>query len=428
MTTSDRLLDLAHLAVALGTALAVAAVGRRAARGARQPEVIGEIMAGLLVGPALVRLLGERTFETLLPGNIRDGLHLIAEAGLVLFMVGLAHELRLGSLRPSARTTGWVVAGSLLPTMVLGALLAGWLVHANDHHVRGDAPLPSLVLTLSVCLSITAVPVLARILTDRAMTETAPGRTALTSAIVIDSVAWLTLAVAVGLRTGRLGGFLGSLAALTAGLAVTYTLRRLLGGRRAERVCGRHPAGAAVLIGAMAIVMALVLEGAGMTAVFGAVLAGLAVPARKTSPWTRAVASVTRTGRILLPVFFVVSGLTVLTRGLDSTPFLLIVLTTLLGIIGKVLGGYAGARLGGYGHWEGLRVGALMNTRGLTEIIVLQVAYDAGILTRPIFVAFLVMALVTTALTSPLLQLVDRAVPRRAVRLARPAPASRGAL
>ncbi|WP_405847088.1 cation:proton antiporter [Streptomyces sp. NBC_01518] len=428
MTALDHMLDLVHLAAALGAAVALAVVGRRAARRAHQPEVIGEIMAGLLVGPALVRLLGERTFDTLLPGNIRDGLHLVAEAGLVLFMVGLAHELRLGSVRPSARTTSWVVAGSLLPTMTLGALLAGWLVLADDQQVRGDAPLPSFVLTVAVCLSITAVPVLARILTDRAMTETAPGRIALTSAIVIDAIAWLTLAVAVGLRTGRLSAFLGSLAALTAGLAVTYVLRRLLSGRRAEGLCGRHPAGAAVLIGSTAIVLALALEEVGMTAVFGAVLAGLAVPARTPSAWTRVVASVTRTGRALLPVFFVVSGLTVLTQGLGSTPILLIALTTLLGTVGKVLGGYAGARLGGQGLWDGLRVGTLMNTRGLTEIIVLQVAYDAGILTRPVFVAFLVMALVTTALTSPLLQLVDRAVSRRTPPLTRPAPASREAL
>ncbi|MDG5801154.1 cation:proton antiporter [Streptomyces ossamyceticus] len=406
MTASDRLLDLVHLAAALGVAVALAAVGRRAARAARQPEVIGEIVAGLLVGPALVRLLGAQTFGTLLPGDIRDGLHLVAEAGLVLFMVGLAHELRLGSVRPSARATGWVVAGSFLPTMALGALLAGWLVN-GDPAVRGDAPLPAFVLTLAVCLSITAVPVLARILTDRAITDTDPGRTALTSAIVIDAIAWLTLAVAVGLRTGRLGTLLGSLAALTAGLAMTYVLRRLLNGHRVEGLCGRHPGAAVVLIGATAIALALALEEAGMTAVFGAVLAGLAVPARPNSPWSRAVTSVTRIGRTLLPVFFVVSGLTVLTQGLGSTSFVLIALTTLLGTVGKVLGGYAGARLGGQGHGVGLRVGALMNTRGLTEIIVLQIAYDARILTTPVYVGFLVMALVTTALTSPLLRLVD---------------------
>ncbi|MFF1478046.1 cation:proton antiporter [Streptomyces sp. NPDC058301] len=406
MTTSDRLLDLAHLSAALGVAVALAAMGRRAARAAHQPEVIGEIVAGLLVGPALVRLLGEQALDTLLPGEVRDGLHLVAEAGLVLFMVGLAHELRLGSVRPSARATGWVTAGSFLPTMALGALLAGWLI-ADAPEARGDAPLPAFVLTLAVCLSITAVPVLARILTDRAMTDTEPGRTALASAIVIDAIAWLSLAVAVGLRTGRLGTFLGSLAALTAGLAVTYVLRRLLSGRRIEGLCGRHPGAAAVLIGATAIALALALEEAGMTAVFGAVLAGLAVPARPNSPWSLAVASVTRIGRPLLPVFFVVSGLTVLTQGLGSTSFVLVALTTLFGMVGKVLGGYAGARLGGLGHAVGLRVGALMNTRGLTEIIVLQIAYDARILGTPVFVAFLVMALVTTALTSPLLRLVD---------------------
>ncbi|GHD78014.1 integral membrane ion exchanger [Streptomyces mirabilis] len=427
MTASDRLLELVHLTAALGVALALAAAGRRAARVARQPEVIGEIVAGLLVGPALVRLLGEKTFGTLLPGDVRDALRLVAEAGLVLFMVGLAHELRLGSARPSARTTGWVIAGSFLPTMALGALLAGWLV-ADDPEVRGDAPLPAFVLTLAVCLSITAVPVLARILTDRAMTDTEPGRTALTSAIVIDAIAWLALAVAVGLRTGRLGTFLGSLAALAAGLVVTYLLRLLLSGHRIEALCGRHPGATALLIGATAIALALALEEAGMTAVFGAVLAGLAVPARRDSPWSHAVTSVTRIGRSLLPVFFVVSGLTVLTQGLGSTPFVLIALITLLGTVGKVLGGYAGARLGGQGHGVGLRVGALMNTRGLTEIIVLQIAYDARILTTPIYVAFLVMALITTVMTSPLLRLVDlveKTTPRQHTEpLAQPAQAS----
>lgn len=252
-----------------------------------------------------------------------------------------------------------MIAGSFLPTMALGALLAGRLV-ADDPEVRGDAPLPAFVLTLAVCLSITAVPVLARILTDRAMTDTEPGRTALTSAIVIDAIAWLALAVAVGLRTGRLGTFLGSLAA---GLVVTYLLRLLLSGHRIEALCGRHPGATALLIGATAIALALALEEAGMTAVFGAVLAGLAVPARRDSPWSHAVTSVTRIGRSLLPVFFVVSGLTVLTQGLGSTPFVLIALITLLGTVGKVLGGYAGARLGGQGHGVGLRVGALMNTR-----------------------------------------------------------------
>lgn len=92
MTASDRLLELVHLTAALGVALALAAAGRRAARVARQPEVIGEIVAGLLVGPALARPLGEETFGTLLPGDVRDVLRLVAEAGLVLFMVGLAQN------------------------------------------------------------------------------------------------------------------------------------------------------------------------------------------------------------------------------------------------------------------------------------------------------------------------------------------------
>ncbi|EST34315.1 cation:proton antiporter, partial [Streptomyces roseochromogenus] len=163
----------------------------------------------------------------------------------------------------------------------------------------------------------------------------------------------------------------------------------------------------------LAVAAADAMEGAGMTAIIGAVLAGLALPDRADGPWATAVASVARWGRALLPVFFVVSGLTVLTKGLSGTSVTLVVLTLLLGTVGKAGGGYAGARLAGHGRLDSLRVGALMNTRGLTELIALQVGVSAGILTPPVYLAYLVMALASTALTGPGLQLIDRAELRR---------------
>ncbi|MGC0419059.1 cation:proton antiporter [Embleya sp. AB8] len=411
MGAANSVIRPAHLLAVLGVVVLIVLAGRFAARRARQPEVVGELTAGILAGPLAVRLLGRDTFDDVLPGEVLHDLKLLAEAGLVLFLVGLTHKLRTGSPAPARRATGWVVAGALLPALAAGGLLAGWVLLDGDPVVRGTAPVAALVLMLAVSLSVTAVPVLARILTDRGMTDTGVGRLALTSAIVIDAVSWLLLTVTVGLAKGSVEGFLRSMAVLGCGAAAAVLLRLVLRARAASRLCARAPWGAAVLVGAVAVAMAITMERQGMTAIIGAALAGLAVPA--TPGWDPVVHAVTRVGRSLVPVFFVVTGVTVLTKDLGSAPLVLIALATFLGIAGKAVGGYLGARLGAQSHWDALRIGALMNTRGLTELIVLQVGHRAGILTTPLFLALVVMALVTTALTGPSLLGVDRAELRR---------------
>lgn len=413
MTASEVLLRCLHLLLVLGVAVLVVRVGRILARRTRQPEVIGEIAAGLMVGPTLVGLFGSHTFHLLVPDGILSDLKLISEAGLILFMVGLVGKHPTGSNRPEGRPIGWVVAGSFLPAFGMGLLLAGWVVLTHDEVARGSAPLASFLLILAVSMSVTAVPVLARILADQGFAGTEIGRSALLSAIVIDAMAWLLIPVAVGLKSGKVGGFLQAVAVLAAGTLAAGALRLLLRTRFSIRTGARFPKVAALLVGALAITMALTMEHYGMTSIVGALMAGLAVPTGNKAVWQPVVETVTKAGQALVPVFFVVSGVTVLTKALGSASLTLIVLVTVLGLVGKGVGGYVGARKGGYSPFEALRIGTLMNTRGLTELIVLQVGYSAGVLSATLYLAFVVMSLVTTALTGPALMLVDRAEFRR---------------
>ncbi|GAA2398702.1 cation:proton antiporter [Streptomyces glaucosporus] len=409
MDVPNALAHTAHVAGALAAVLLLALAGRGAARRLRQPEVVGEVTVGLLAGPAVIAAFGETSLDTVLPGPVFDALKFVGEAGLVLYLVGLAHKLRVGPDRPARRTAGWVVAGALVPPLCAGALLAGWILLTGDTAARGNAPLPSFVLMLAVAMTITAVPVMSRILTDRGMSRSAAGQTALTAAIAIDAVGWLLLTVAIGLGAGDPSGSLASLRALLLGLLCAAAVRYGLRTRPAREFCAHLPGTAAVVLGATALAVALAMEHLGMTAVVGAALVGFAIPGDAGAPWARAVSSVSRAGRALAPVFFVVTGVTVLSGAFSTAPWSLIAWAVVLGCAAKILGGYAGARLGGLPHGTARQVGILVNTRGLTELIVLQAGHAAGVLSAPVVLALTVMALATTTMTGPLLNLHARA-------------------
>ncbi|WP_069884842.1 cation:proton antiporter [Streptomyces luteocolor] len=381
---------LAHSAVALGVILVLALAGRIVARTLRQPEVIGEIVFGLLSGPVVIALLGRDTFETVLPDPVFDLIKLASQAGLVLFLVGLAHRLGTDHGRPPRRGMAWVAAGSLVPPLVTGLLLAGLVLLTDDDAARGGAPLPAFLLMVAVAMSITAVPVMARILADRGMSRPTAGRMALGSAIFIDAVGRLLLTLAISLGKGSLADSLHSVRALAFGAVCAPAVRYGLRTRAAQDACRR------------------------MTAILGAALVGLAIPQDEGAPWERTVASVTRAGSALAPAFFVVTGVTVLTGSFADTSWPLIASAVVLGCLGKGLGAYLGARRGGRPRETARTIAVLMNTRGLTELIVLQAGFSSGILTGPMVLALIVMALVTTAMTGPLLTLLDRGRNRRA--------------
>ncbi|MGW0389339.1 cation:proton antiporter [Streptomyces sp. NPDC003042] len=407
MEVIDPLTRTAHVVGILAVILLLAWAGRAAARLLRQPEVIGEITAGLLAGPAALALLGQGAFDAVLPGPVLDILKLISKAALALFLVGLAHKLQAGPQAPPRRTTAWVAAGSLVPPLLSGLLLAGLVVVTDDTAARGDAPLAAFVLMVAVAMSITAVPVMARILTDRGMSESSAGRIALGAAITVDAIGWLLCMLAISLGEGSLSGFLHSVFALLIGAACALAIRFALRTSLARQAYGKSPRAVAVLLAVATLAVAVTMEEMGMTAIVGAALVGFAIPRDADAAWTPAVDGISRSGRFLVPAFFVVTGVTVLNGNFSKASWLLLVATFLLACLGKAAGGYLGARIGGRPPADARRIAVLMNTRGLTELIVLQAGFSAGILTAPLVLALVVMALGTTALTGPLLNFLD---------------------
>jgi Kef-type K+ transport system membrane component KefB len=397
-----------YAVVALIVLLALGHLGGVLARLLRQPPVIGEIAIGLLVAPGLAALSG-RPVHTLLPHPVAPVLTVCGQVGLALFLVGVGYEIRPYESGASRRTLGWVLAGALLPGMLSGALLALWIGTTGGADLRGPAPAAAFALLLVVALGVTAVPVMARILADRRMLGSPEGRIALAGAVAIDAFTWPLLAVTLGLAAGGGTGALQALAVLGAGGAVCLALRRALAGDRPTRLCAGHPWATALVLGTAAIAAAAVTERYRLTVVVGAVLIGLAVPRRGPgSPWDRAVGMVATPGRWLVPVYFTTTGLTLLAGPAHPVAGVTLAVAVALSVLGKLGGGYLGARLGGLPRRIGLRVGILVNTRGLTEIVVLQAGYSAGILTPRLFLAMLLMALLATACTGPLLSLTER--------------------
>jgi Kef-type K+ transport system membrane component KefB len=398
-----------HLIAVLAAVFVAAQAGRIAARRLRQPEVIGEITAGLLAGPAALAVLGQESFNAVLPATVLADLKVVGQAGLILFLVGLAHHLRTGAVRPARKALTWVTAGSLLLPLACGALLAVWVITREGAAVRGQAPTASFVLMVAVALCISAVPVMARILAARTMHESAAGALTLSSAILIDALGWLLLTLALCLSSGSVAGFLHSLLALAFAAGAGLLIRALLSTSPARQFCVRMPRAAGAVLGTAAIAVALGVEHLGMTAILGAAVVGLSIPAGQNAPWAPVVASVSRVGQAIVPVFFVVTGVTVFNKGFSAAPWELFVLAIVLGVAGKTVGGYLGARAGGQSTHVSRQVAVLMNTRGLTELIVLQAGLTAGILTPPLVLVLVVMALVTTAMTGPLLRYLDSA-------------------
>lgn len=401
-----------HVLAVLAVVLLLARAGRRGARALGQPGVIGEIVAGLAAGPVLLHVCGAGVFDAVLPTDVLEPLKLLAQAGLVLFLVGLAHQLQGGQEAPPRRATLAVAAGALVPPLLTGLALAGLVLAGGDRAARGDAPLPAFLLMVAVAMSITAVPVMARILTERGMSTSGAGRLALAAALTIDAVGWLLCMVAISLGSGTLSGALRSFLALAVGAVCALAIRRALLTRVAGEAARERPVTVVVLLGAAALAVGFAMDRMGMTAILGAALVGLAIPAGEKAPWAPAVSALSRGGRVLAPAFFVVTGITVLNRSFDQLSWTLIGAAVLLACLGKGLGGYLGARIGGQPKATARKIGVLMNTRGLTELIVLQAGFSAGILSAPLVLALVVMALVTTALTGPLLDLLDRGATR----------------
>ncbi|MGW7576465.1 cation:proton antiporter [Streptomyces sp. NPDC054765] len=396
-------------AAALVGVLVVARLASGTARRVRQPPVIGEIALGLVLVPVLTAVAGPRVTTALLPPDAIGYLHTVGVAGLALYLAGAGHFVRPRRSEVTPRSYAWLLTGSLAPGLVAGGLLAAWVGWRDIPAERGTAPAAALVLLLAAALAVTAVPVLVRILTDRGMLDSPEGRLSVLTAVSIDALTWLILTGALVAAAGDGGRLVQAVAVIAGGAPAVVAVRLVLRRKAVAALCARWPAVTGAALGALAVLAALATERAGLTAIYGAVLVGLAVPRDGgEGPWARPVRAVARLGRLLVPVFFVTTGLALGTKGPGGFSWATLALALLLAVVAKVAGGYAGARAARLPTGTALRIGVLMNTRGLTEIAVLQAGVSAAILTPGLFLVLALMALITTAATGPLLSLVER--------------------
>lgn len=390
------------IAVILAQLALIIVVARLAGAGAGAigiPPVVGEIAAGILLGPSL---LGPELSEALFPLDTRPYLSLLASVGLVLFMFVVGLELDVSLIRGRGRVAGSVSVASIALPFALGVGLASFL---DDLRPGGVEFLP-FALFLGAAMSITAFPVLARILTDRGMHRTETGGIALASAATDDILAWTILAVVVGIAggEGESHGWLVFLAvpfALLAIFVVRPALTRLT--RMYDKAGELTPTIMSIVLVGL-LLFAAATEYLHVHYIFGAFLFGAILPHENAAAMRHEI--LIRLEQIsvllLLPVFFLISGLQVDLRGLDADNLVQLAAILAVAIVGKYVGAYLGARSAGVPHWQANTLGILMNTRGLTELVILNVGLGLGLLSADLFTMMVVMALVTTVMTGPL--------------------------
>ncbi|WP_433889035.1 cation:proton antiporter [Streptomyces sp. CA-111067] len=379
----------------------------------RQPAVIGEIIAGILLGPTLLGLFPGNPTEVLFPLDARPFLSVLANVGLVLFMFGVGFELDLRNFRQIARPAVSVSAGSILLPLVLGAGL-GVLVypwHKGDlKHSVGVLP---FALFLGVAMSITAFPVLARILTGLKLHGSGLGAFVMACAALADVIAWALLAVVVALvgdggwtrMAGKLGGM------VLFGAALTIGVRPLLRWVLRLPAVRRHDGSAPLLILVVGLLLSSwVTARLGFHPIFGAFLFGAITPRDAVDE----VAAETpilieQTSQLLVPVFFITTGLSTDISALGGRGYLEVLFVLLVACAGKFAGAALAARACGMDARRSAATGVLMNSRGLTELVVLQVGLSLGVLDSRLASAMIVMAVVTTVIASPIFRgLYDR--------------------
>jgi Kef-type K+ transport system membrane component KefB len=369
----------------------------RLARRFDQPAVIGEIIAGIVVGPTLFH--GAIT-TVLFPTAVRPLLSGFANLGVLLFMFTVGLELDRRLLRGTSRTIAWVSVGSVIPSFGFGLLLARALRSSQP-----TSHTAAFILFLGLAMSVTALPVLARILYDRRIGRTAVGHLAVSCAAVGDVLAWSLLAV-VTLLAGehtQQWRFLVVPPFVLALFLARPLLRRLMA--KAEADDSTAGLFAVVLVGLL--VSGAVTQWVGMHFIFGAFLFGLLLP-KDNYDAVRAeiLRSVQRMGiTLLMPVYFVIAGLQVDLSKIDNRDLAWFGLIMLVAMGGKFGGVFAAARSLSIRPRQAAALATLLNTRGLTELVILSVGLQAGLLDQELYSLMVLMTVVTTSLAGPLLRL-----------------------
>ncbi len=404
-----RLTALAHVLLALaGITLLARFAGGAFKTYLRQPAVIGEIVAGLVLGPSVLGALFPAASGFLLPGHTAAALETVAKVGVVIFMFLVGLELDARSLRGTSGATLFVSHASVIAPFLLGALLALFL---HEGHAGTGVSFGVFSLFVGLAFSVTAFPVLARILQDRGEQRTPLGSTALACAAVVDVTAWTLLAFVAGAAVA--GGL--SSALVTVGLLAAYALLMLAGARpllerfarREEEKSGPLSRTALAVVCVAFLGSAFATEAIGVHALFGAFFIGAILEsdgrlAREIRAKLEDAVVV-----LLLPSFFVLTGLRTEVGLLESaTDWLVLAAIVLLATLGKVGGTFAAARLRGFPPRDAAALGVLLNARGLMELVALNLGLELGIIGPKLFTMLVLMALVTTFLTTPMLDAI----------------------
>lgn len=375
-----------------------------------QTAVIGEMFAGILLGPSLLGQLSPSIESRLFPPASLPSLYLISQLGVVLFMFVVGMDVDLGRLRRRARATVMISNAGIVVPFALGV---GLSLYLHDRYAPPGVAYLTFGLFIGIAMSITAFPVLARILSERGLTETDIGNTAIGCAAIDDVSAWCLLALALAIGQGQ--GFTQPVIAVTL-TAIVALIALLVVRPRASALFGGADS---VVTGRGTLLRALVFlfitawstETIGVHALFGAFIAGVAVAGADSlrEPLRQAIEPLTST--LLLPLFFAYAGLRTEVGSLSGAAWFACALVLIAAVAGKFGAISVAARVHGFSWRDSVALGALMNTRGLMELVVLNIGYDLGILSAPMYTMMVIMALTTTCMAGPVLAMLARPVP-----------------
>jgi Kef-type K+ transport system membrane component KefB len=378
-------------------------------RGVGQPKVVGEMIAGILLGPSLLGLVAPSLHAALFPPDSLGLMSVVSQIGLVLYMFVVGAHLQADFITQAFRGAMLISLAGVIVPFAFGAGLAAAL-HGDGRYFAANVSLPQSMIYLGAAMSVTAFPVLARIIQERGIAGTALGTLALTAGATDDVVAWCLLALVLasfnqdpGIAVSAIAG-----AALYAGL-VFVVLRPWLStlGQSVER-SGILSSGTLSFVLTLLMASAWFTDLIGVHAVFGAFVVGVAMPrglltqevSRQVEPLATA---------LLVPLFFAYSGLSTQFRLLWSVESIAAALVVIaIASVGKGAACWAAARLAGRPNRDALGIGALMNARGLMELIILNIGLERGLITPTLFTVMVLMTLVTTLAAGPLFELAWR--------------------
>jgi Kef-type K+ transport system membrane component KefB len=371
-----------------------------------QPAVVSEMLAGVLLGPSLLGLIIPGAQATLFPLELYPVLYVVGQVGLVIFMFHAGYGFTAHRVTRLAGSAGLVSLAGVTAPLVLGVLLV--LAVSDRVPVFGaDVPLGVSAAFVGVALAITAFPMLARMITERGQAGTRHGSLALASGAIDDVVAWILLAFVVAAAANRTGPALVTVAgALLLVVLLWYVVRPAAAAAMATDRLGEQARMLVVVVTLFSV--AWYTDEIGLYAVFGAFAIGVVMPrGERTDRIVDLLSPISQ--MVFLPLFFTYSGLHT-EFGLLGEPMVLLFAAgcVAVAIVGKFGACWAAARLRGESSGVALRVGALMNARGLMQLIALNVGLSAGIVTPALFTALVLVALTTTLMTTPLLTWIER--------------------